>query len=48
MHRRLEPVIRKPLQEIANIDNQRARLRRRIEPLVGARENLQAARVVLP
>jgi hypothetical protein len=37
MHRRLEPVIRKPLQEIANIDNQRARLRRSIEPLVGAR-----------
>lgn len=48
MHRRLEPIIRQPLQEIPDIDHQRARDGPRVQPLVGRGQHLQPAGHVLP
>lgn len=48
MHCRLEPIIRKTLQEVANINHERARYRPRIEPLITSRQDLQTARHILP
>lgn len=48
MHRGLEPIVRKTLQEITNINHQRARYRPSIEPLVTGRQHLQTARHILP
>lgn len=48
MHRGLKPIVRKTLQEIANINHQRARYRPSIEPLVTGRQDLQTAGHILP
>ena len=48
MHGGLEPIIRKALQEIANINHQRAGYRPSIEPFVTRRQDLQTSRHILP
>jgi hypothetical protein len=48
MNRGLKPIVRKTLQEIADINHQRARYRPSIEPLVTGRQDLQTTRHILP
>lgn len=48
MHGGLEPIIRKTLQEVANINHQCASYRPSIEPLITGRQDLQTARHILP
>lgn len=48
VHSRAEPIVGKPLQEVTDVDNQRAGYGGSVEPFRSGGEDLQAAERVLP